>query len=159
MIASDPGVPWEQLNSVLCYSCISSLYIMFCVKCSRISNLPPKRGAVSDMFCVGKNPIGRFVKFTKLLPCEKAKCINETETSKLPVTLLAGKFWVTHHTAQTLRWVTFIFFCYLKHHLGSNHYNHNELAKTTVTFWLLGTGSKLRWRRYSKFSCKVFMRV
>ena len=74
------------------------------------------RGADTDMISYGQKTCllqtftGRFVKSTELLPCVKAKCISETEISKLVMTLLVGKFWATLPIFQNLRRVIFIFF-------------------------------------------------
>ena len=78
----------------------------------------------------------RFVKFTELQPCVKAKCVSEIEISKLSETLLAGKFWATLPNRLHLTPSDFHLFYYLKHHLDSNHYNYKEVMKMAVTPWL-----------------------
>ena len=55
---------------------------------------------VCDTFFDGKKPvIGRFVKFTELLPCVKAKYVSESETSKLAATIFAEKLLTIFPTA------------------------------------------------------------
>ena len=79
------------------YSCVSSLYILFCIfKMFKLSNFPP-HGRCSQLLiicrketCLLQTFSSRFVKFKKLLPCVKARCIREKEIFKLVMTLLAG---------------------------------------------------------------------
>ena len=77
---------------------------------------------------------GRFVKFTELLPCVKAKHVNGSETSKLVASLSTGKFWIPPPPySLDLKPSDFYLFCYLKNHLDINRYNNNEVVKIAVT--------------------------
>ena len=77
------------------------------------------------------------MKLIELLSCVKAKCVNETETSKLAATLLAGKFFDTPSYNLDLAPCDFHLSYYLKPHLGDIHCNYNEIEKMAVIFWLL----------------------
>ena len=132
-------------TTVFSYSCVSSLYVLFSVfKMFEIIELPALCEVHSMInFLSARNLSPTHIHwqicevYCQVLPCVKAKCISEAGIFKLTMTLLVGKFWAT------LR--DFHLFCYLKYHIGGNHYKTNEVMKTAMTSWL-STARKFLWR-------------